>query len=242
MGIGAVAGGLVVAGLARTGILPFTVAAAGFGIAILAAALVPSLPGELAALGVVGFFSTAFTATGNTTLQLTADPQFRGRVMALWSVTFTGSTPIGGPVVGVIADDLGPRYGLGLGAVACLGATVIGGVAVSRMPLPTGTPGGPASSTGPPTSKHTKPADDCPLRLVHRAFGHRTGAWARRSPAGCVCSAVPGGVCVALVRMPGCPAGRASRRGQRMAPQFRPRAGTRCGQRDCCTGRVSWGT
>lgn len=45
-------------------------------------------------------FSTAFMVTGNTTLQLTADPQFRGRVMALWSVTFTGSTPIGGPIVG----------------------------------------------------------------------------------------------------------------------------------------------
>ena len=38
-------------------------------------------------------------ATGNTTLQLTADPQFRGRVMALWSVTFTGSTPVGGPII-----------------------------------------------------------------------------------------------------------------------------------------------
>ena len=134
MGAGAVAGGLVVAGLARTGLLPFTVAAAGFGMAILAAALIPSLPGELAALGVVGFFSTAFMATGNTTLQLTGDPQFRGRVMALWSVTFTGSTPIGGPVVGVVADDLGPRYGLGLGAIACLAATVIGGLAVGRMP------------------------------------------------------------------------------------------------------------
>jgi len=134
MGAGAVAGGLVVAGLARTGILPFTVAAAGFGIAILAAALVPSLPGELAALGVTGFFSTAFMATGNTTLQLTADPQFRGRVMALWSVTFTGSTPIGGPAVGVIADDLGPRYGLGLGTVACLAAVIIGALTVSKMP------------------------------------------------------------------------------------------------------------
>ena len=85
-------GGLVVASLARTGLLSFTIAGAGFGTAILAAALVPSLPGELPALAVVGFFSTAFMATGNTTLQLTADSQFRGRVMALWSVTFTGST------------------------------------------------------------------------------------------------------------------------------------------------------
>jgi MFS family permease len=68
------------------------------------------------------------------TLQLTADPPFRGRVMALWSVTFTGSTPIGGPIVGVTADSLGPRYGLGLGALACLAATVIGSLTLRRMP------------------------------------------------------------------------------------------------------------
>jgi len=134
MGAGAVTGGLLVAGLARTGLLMFTAAAAGFGASILTAALVPSLPGELAALAVVGFFSTAFMATGNTTLQLTADPQFRGRVMALWSVTFTGSTPVGGPIVGAIADDFGPRYGLGIGAIACLAAAVIGSIALSRMP------------------------------------------------------------------------------------------------------------
>lgn len=134
MGAGAVAGGLVVAAVARSGLLPFTVAAAGFGVAILAATLTPSLPGELAALAVVGFFSTAFMATGNTTLQLTADPRFRGRVMALWSVTFTGSTPIGGPVIGIVADRLGPRYALGIGAIACLAAAVIGALAISRMP------------------------------------------------------------------------------------------------------------
>jgi MFS family permease len=134
MGVGAVAGGLVVAGLSRTGLLLFAAAAAGFGLAILAAALVPALPGELTALAVVGFCSTAFMATGNTTLQLTADPRFRGRVMALWSVTFSGSTPIGGPVVGVVADGLGPRYGLGLGAIACFAAAAIGTLAVRRMP------------------------------------------------------------------------------------------------------------
>jgi MFS family permease len=134
MGIGAVAGGLVVAGLGRTGLLPFTVAAAGFAAAILAAALALSLPAELAALAVVGFFSTGFMATGNSTLQLTADPRYRGRVMALWSVTFTGSTPIGGPIVGVIADDFSPRYALGVGALACLAAAILGLLALSRMP------------------------------------------------------------------------------------------------------------
>jgi MFS family permease len=134
MGAGAVAGGLIAAGLARTGLLACTLGAAGFGLAILAAALVPSLPGELAAMAVAGLFSTAFMATGNTTLQLTADPQFRGRVMALWSVTFSGSTPIGGPAVGAVADGLGPRYGLGLGAVACLAAAMAGALVLRRMP------------------------------------------------------------------------------------------------------------
>jgi hypothetical protein len=51
----------------------------------------------------VGAGSTAFIATGNTTLQLTSDPKFRGRVMALWPVTFLGSTPVGGPLIGLVA-------------------------------------------------------------------------------------------------------------------------------------------
>ena len=134
MGVGAVIGGLLVAVIGRTGLLPFTVAAAGFGVAVLLAAVVPGLYWELAALAVAGFFSTVFMATGNTTLQLTVDPRFRGRVMALWSVTFSGSTPVGAPIAGAVADHLGPRYGLGLGTVACLAAAIIGALAVRHMP------------------------------------------------------------------------------------------------------------
>jgi hypothetical protein len=44
-------------------------------------------------------------------------------------------TPVGGPIVGVVADDLGPRYSLGLGALACLAATLLGTLALARMPL-----------------------------------------------------------------------------------------------------------
>jgi MFS family permease len=54
--------------------------------------------------------------------------------MALWSVTFTGSTPIGGPIAGVVADGLGPRYALGIGALACLAATMLGALTLNRMP------------------------------------------------------------------------------------------------------------
>jgi hypothetical protein len=83
---------------------------------------------------VVGAASTAFLATGNTTLQLVGADRFRGRVMALWSVTFLGSTPIGGPVVGIVSGRLGPRLGLALGALGCLAAVGTGLWAMGRVP------------------------------------------------------------------------------------------------------------
>lgn len=134
MGVGAVMGGLLVAAVAVTGLEPLTGAALALGVAIAAAAAVPTLAGVLVALVLVGAASTTFMATGNSTLQLTSDPQFRGRVMALWSVTFMGSTPIGGPIIGALSEYTSPRYGLLLGAVACFLAVAVGAVAVRRTP------------------------------------------------------------------------------------------------------------
>jgi MFS family permease len=97
-----------------------------FAVAIAVAAVAPDLWLELIALAAVGAASVTFLSKGNTTLQLSAAPQMRGRVMALWSVAFLGTTPIGGPVVGLVAEHAGPRWGLGLGAVACVVAAVLG--------------------------------------------------------------------------------------------------------------------
>ena len=134
MGAGAVAGGLVVAVLGVTGLAPLATAAGLFGIAMFAAAVMPALPGELVAMALVGAAGTAFMATGNSTLQLTSDPSFRGRVMALWTVTFSGTTPIGGPIVGAVSEFASPRAALALGAVACLLAAALGTAAVTRTP------------------------------------------------------------------------------------------------------------
>ena len=134
MGAGAVLGGLAIAARGRAGATPLVIAAAGFGVALCVAATMTSLTAELIALGFVGVASTAFLAMGNTTLQLICEPQFRGRVMALWSVTFLGSTPIGGPIIGVVAQQWGPRAGLFLGAAACLAAAAAGALALPRIP------------------------------------------------------------------------------------------------------------
>jgi MFS family permease len=95
----------------------------------------------------------SFLAKGNSTLQLAAAPHMRGRVMALWAVAFLGSTPIGGPIAGVITDKFGGRAGLVLGAVACLAAALLGVIIQRRAagrPAPdqAGSPNGIGQSDG----------------------------------------------------------------------------------------------
>jgi MFS family permease len=126
MGVGAVAGGLVVAARGKTGMRPLVLAATAFGAALALAALAPSLALELIALALAGAASISFMSTGNSTLQLGAAPSMRGRVMALWFVAFQGSTPIGGPIVGWVIAVAGARAGLGLGAITCIAVAMVG--------------------------------------------------------------------------------------------------------------------
>jgi predicted MFS family arabinose efflux permease len=132
MGVGAVIGGLHLAARGKTGVRPLIIAASAFGIAVGLAAVAPSLPLELVALACAGAASISFMATGNSTLQLTAEPSMRGRVMSLWFVAFQGSTPIGGPVIGWVMDAFGARAGLAVGAVTCLLVAVAGLLAWRR--------------------------------------------------------------------------------------------------------------
>lgn len=132
MGAGAVLGGLVVAARGRTGLRALVAAAAAFALAMTAAALAPNVPVALLAMGLVGVTSVAFLSTSNSTLQLTAEPHMRGRVMALWAVAFLGSTPIGGPVAGWVSEQWGGRAGLALGAVTCLAAAGMGALLLRR--------------------------------------------------------------------------------------------------------------
>jgi MFS family permease len=133
MGIGAVVGGLYAAARGKTGLRSLTRSCVVFTVVIAAAAVAPNLTVELIALAAVGAASVTFLSKGNSTLQLAAAPQMRGRVMALWAVAFLGSTPIGGPAAGAVSQYVGPRWGLGLGAVACAVAAILGGLVLRRV-------------------------------------------------------------------------------------------------------------
>jgi MFS family permease len=118
-------------------------AAAAFGLSMLALALAPTLVWAFPAGILVGLSSIVFMTSSTAIVQVLAAPHYRGRVLALQSMVFLGSTPIGGPVIGWVADLLGPRSALVVGAVGCLVAAVYGARALDiqrrrfdRAPMP----------------------------------------------------------------------------------------------------------
>jgi len=132
MGVGSVAGALAAGARGRADPRLLVAAAAAFGIAELLVAAAPTIPLQLIALIPLGAVSVTFAAGVNSAMQLAVDPAMRGRVMALYSVVFLGSTPIGAPLVGWIAEVAGPRAGLLLGAAAALAAAAGGAIAFAR--------------------------------------------------------------------------------------------------------------
>lgn len=120
MGAGAFVGALVSANRARPSHRLLGFAGAAFGALLLGAALAPTLPVELLVLLPLGAAMITFQATANSLLQLNSDPALRGRVMALYVMVFVGTTPIGGPILGWVAEQFGARTGLGLGGLATL--------------------------------------------------------------------------------------------------------------------------
>ncbi|HEX6302408.1 MAG TPA: MFS transporter [Acidimicrobiia bacterium] len=120
MGIGAVIGGLFVATRGRTSPRAILVAAVALATTIAATAFAPSVWIAYAMLVIVGVSSSAFLTMSNSVLQLESSPQMRGRVVGLRATAILGARPIGAPVVGWIGEHLGPRWALGLGAVATI--------------------------------------------------------------------------------------------------------------------------
>ncbi|MEY9931254.1 MFS family permease [Catenulispora sp. GP43] len=131
MGIGAVVGGLFTAARGRTGLRPMIIASAGFGVSMLAAAYAPVFALSCGVMLLVGWASVSFIAIGNSTIQLSSDPEKRGRMIALWQVAFQGTTPIGGPLIGWVIAISDPRSGLAVGGLSCLLAGA-GGLMLAR--------------------------------------------------------------------------------------------------------------
>jgi MFS family permease len=134
MGAGSVVGALVSGARGRSDARLIVGAALAFGVLALIAAAMPSLAFEIPVLALLGGSAVTFAAAINSSLQLAVEPQMRGRVMALYSVVFLGSTPIGAPLAGWLSEAFDPRAALLLAALAGLSAAWAGHALLTRAP------------------------------------------------------------------------------------------------------------
>lgn len=134
LSVGSVCGSLTVARLERIDLFHLVVAAFAFGITMAVLACMPNLASALVVALAVGTASVAFVTSSTAIVQLRTAPMMRGRVLALQSMVFLGSTPLGGPLLGWVSDAWGARVAIAVGAVAAIGAGAFGLYARRRWP------------------------------------------------------------------------------------------------------------
>jgi MFS family permease len=103
-----------------------------FGVLTVVTGLMPSYWSFAVLLVPTGAAGLVFSVGNNSFVQLGADPQMRGRVMALYFMCFMGGTPVGAPVIGWIAENYGAPWGLILGGAVCVVAGVVAAVLLAR--------------------------------------------------------------------------------------------------------------
>jgi MFS family permease len=126
-GLGALAGALYLAsrstvrGLGRV----IVVAAALFGLALIAFSFSRSLLLSVVLLAAAGFGMMSQMASSNTVLQTLVDDDKRGRVMSIYSMAFVGVTPLGSLLAGALASRLGAPATLAMGGAVCVAAAAL---------------------------------------------------------------------------------------------------------------------
>jgi MFS family permease len=126
-GIGALVGAVVWASWSHARPWVLFATAAGYGTAICVAAAAPTLAICIAVLTVVGAAQIWYLITTSSLVQLVSEPSMRGRVSAVMAVAVVGTTPIGGPMIGWVSEQFGPRWAYAMGGVA----TILGAIAFS---------------------------------------------------------------------------------------------------------------
>jgi MFS family permease len=108
------------------------VSAVAFGLLTVVSGLMPGYVSFAVLLVPTGAAALIFSVANNSFVQLGADPQMRGRVMALYFMCFMGGTPVGAPLIGWISEHLGAPWGLILGGAVCVVAGIGAGAYLAR--------------------------------------------------------------------------------------------------------------
>jgi len=125
-GLGAILGGLQLAGNSKARPTSTGTAALSLGACVLALAVSPSMLIALVIVVFVGASSSRFIALAMTQLFADLPPDLRGRVSSFWQMATVGTTLLGGPAMGLLASALDARWALAVGAAAAIAAGTLG--------------------------------------------------------------------------------------------------------------------
>ena len=132
LGVGTIIGALTAAHRSRQSRRTVIFAAGLVGVALLVTAVIPLRPLLVASLVPTGACAVFFGATASAHMQASSAPQFRGRVMAVYSTLTLGATLVGGPLMGGVSDRWGARAGIGSAGLVTLVAAGVMAVVVRR--------------------------------------------------------------------------------------------------------------
>ncbi len=166
MGVGALAGALLMASRAQPSRRLLVGSTFAFGAFAVALAVVPTYTLALVVLVPLGAAGVLFVSTTNALLQVNADDAMRGRVMSLWAIVFFGSTPIGGPLTGLLASAFGVQAAVAVGGVAALATAAGAVVALRRSRVASGRCDAPACLPDDPEPESVLPAEGAAARTA----------------------------------------------------------------------------
>lgn len=122
--VGSLIGALAAARRSRPRLRTLVVATFLLGVFSLVMAVMPTYWLFAAASVPVGLCVLTVLTSANQTVQLSTDPQVRGRVMSIYMMFFVGTTPLGAPIIGWASDQWGPRSAIAVGGVAAIAAAL----------------------------------------------------------------------------------------------------------------------
>ena len=124
--IGSFSGAIASARLERFRKTRFVILAGGaFALAILVLSILPNYTAYAIFLPICGVTALITMITANSIVQVNSDPAIRGRVMGIYLLIFMGGTPVGSPVIGLMAEAIGIRSTIAACGAICLIATTL---------------------------------------------------------------------------------------------------------------------
>lgn len=134
MAVGCLTAALLNARRERPRITLVVYAVLGLGVTMTLGALMPGYLEYAIALVPIGLCSITYLNSANTSVQLTTEARFRGRVLALYVALQQGTTPIGAPIVGWLGSEYGARWSVIVGGLSALLAAGAGFVVLRARP------------------------------------------------------------------------------------------------------------